>query len=438
MRQLLIPDQGTPELITDEIALQDCIKSLKKGVGPIAIDAERASGFKYSARAYLIQLFRRDGGLHLIDPIPLANSPLIAELNAVISSCETIIHASTQDLPCLSDFGLHPQTLFDTELGARIAGCERVGLGALCESLLEISLAKEHSAVDWSIRPLVQEWLDYAALDVAVLIDLRDKIAQLLENQGKLKWALQDFAAILKAPPTKPRQEPWRRTSGMHEIKSRYQMAIIRELWNKRDEIAAQIDLAPGRLLSDAVIIALAKSQVKNRQDFFKLPEAKARVRNEIQKSYVDIWIETFLAANQLKEDSWPQLRTKSDSLPPVKIWKVKFPLAHARLTHAKHDLSEIASSLSLPLENLLTPELVRKICFDNGAEQLYQNPAKLISHVETQLRLNGAREWQIEKSAPILANALCQTEPVEIPTLEQTLEQGNDAAGGPTEENLV
>ena len=450
MRQLLIPDQGTPVLITDESAFKDCINGLKQGVGPIAIDAERASGFKYSSRAYLIQLFRREGGLHLIDPIAVANSPLIAELNAIISSCETVIHASTQDLPCLSAFGLHPQTLFDTELGARIAGCERVGLGALCESLLDISLAKEHSAVDWSTRPLAQEWLDYAALDVAVLIDLRDKIAELLESQGKLKWALQDFAAILKAPPAKPRQEPWRRTSGMHEIKSRYQMAIIRELWNKRDEIAAQIDLAPGRLLSDNVIIALAKSKVKNRQDFFKLPEAKARVRNDIQKSYVDLWIETLLAATQLKEESWPQLRTKSDSLPPVKIWKLKFPLAHARLSHAKHDLSEIASSLSMPLENLLTPELVRKICFDNGSEQLYQHSAKLVSHIETQLRLNGAREWQIQKSAPVLANALCQTEPLEVPTAEQSSDTSSELAselasqpasqpaGYPSEENLT
>ena len=146
----------------------------------------------------------------------------------------------------MREFGISPRTLFDTELGARIAGCPRVGLGALCESLLEISLAKEHSAVDWSIRPLQQEWLDYAALDVAVLLDLRDKVAELLEVQGKLKWAEQDFASIVSAheSPSKKetRKEPWRRTSGMHEIKSRYQMAIIREQWITRDKVAEKID----------------------------------------------------------------------------------------------------------------------------------------------------------------------------------------------------
>lgn len=416
MRELLIPQLGTPELITTESQLLDCIKQLSSGAGAIAIDAERASGFRYSSRAYLIQLFRRGGGLHLIDPIPLKDSPLISQLNEVISGCETVIHASTQDLPCLREFGIHPTLLFDTELGARIAGCERVGLGALCESLLEISLAKEHSAVDWSLRPLEKEWLDYAALDVEVLLDLKDVIAKLLEDQGKLQWAMQDFAAILKASPSKPRNEPWRRTSGMHEIKSRYQLAIIRELWNKRDQIASEIDLAPGRLLSDYVIIALAKSQIKTKAEFLKLPEVKARVRNEIQKSYIDTWLETYLAASNLKESDWPQLRGKSDSLPPAKIWKVKYPLAHAHLSHAKHNLATIAGELEIPLENLLTPELVRRICFDDGKERVLDLNSKLIAATQTQLRLNGAREWQIEKCAEILSAALAENEPLPPP----------------------
>jgi ribonuclease D len=429
VRALLTPEQGTPELITTESQLAECIKQLSSGYGAIAVDAERASGFRYSSRAYLIQLFRRDGGLHLIDPIPLKDSPLIKKLNEVLSGCETVIHASTQDLPCLREFGIHPTLLFDTELGARIAGCERVGLGALCESLLEISLAKEHSAVDWSLRPLEKEWLDYAALDVAVLLDLKDEIAKLLESQGKLTWAMQDFAAILKAPPPKTRNEPWRRTSGMHEIKSRYQLAIIRELWHKRDQIASEIDLAPGRLLSDYVIVALAKSQIKIRAEFLKLPEVKARVRNELQKSYIDTWLEIYLAASSLKESDWPQLRGKSDSLPPAKIWKVKFPLAHAHLSHAKHNLAAVASELAMPLENLLTPELVRKICFDDGKERVLELNPKLIANTQTQLRLNGAREWQIEKCATILSAALAESEP--LPPVQEV--DQSEAAENPT-----
>ena len=423
MRALQVPDGGTPAVIENLSALREAIKKLESGNGPIAIDAERASGFRYSARAYLIQVFRREGGLHLIDPIAISSESgadgVIADLDSVISSTEVVIHASTQDLPCLREFGINPRMLFDTELGARIAGCPRVGLGSLCETLLEISLAKEHSAVDWSIRPLQQEWLDYAALDVAILVDLRDKVAELLENQGKLKWALQDFSAILQAPASPPRKEPWRRTSGMHQIKSRYQMAIVRELWTERDRIASDLDLAPGRLLSDAVISSMAKSRLKSLDELMKLPEAKARIRNDIQKKHLPLWFETYLRASNLKESDWPQLRSKSDSLPPVKIWKVKFPLAYARIMHARLRLSEIANENSLPLENLLTPEVARTITFDNAHEREHRYSTALVAKVETQLRLNGAREWQIAKCADALAQSLCETEPPPAPIAE-------------------
>ena len=171
---LLHPRAGLPELIIDREGFLSCLKELAVGNGPIAIDAERASGYRYSQRAYLIQIFRRNGGLHLIDPIAVSDESLWKQMNETFIDCEWIIHASTQDLPCLRELGLTPQYLFDTELGGRIAGSERVGLGPLCESLLDLALAKEHSAVDWSIRPLKQEWLNYAALDVDVLVDLRD------------------------------------------------------------------------------------------------------------------------------------------------------------------------------------------------------------------------------------------------------------------------
>lgn len=432
MRALHVPEQGTPPVIENLESLTSCIDELRRGSGPIAIDAERASGFRYSARAYLIQIFRRGGGLHLIDPIAInaceGSAQVISALNKSMGGEEIIIHASTQDLPCLREFGLFPTHLFDTELGARIAGCDRVGLGSLCENLLEIALAKEHSAVDWSIRPLQQEWLDYAALDVAVLIDLRDKVAALLEEQGKLSWALQDFSSILQTPASAPRKEPWRRTSGMHLIKSRYQMAIVRELWTERDRIASEIDLAPGRLLSDSVISAMAQSRLKSVAELMKLPEAKARIRNEIQKKHVDLWFDTYVRASSLPESEWPQLRSKTDALPPVKIWRAKFPLAYARIMHARVHLSDIANSNVVPLENLVTPEVARKIAFDNGAEKSYEFSPTLVAKVETQLRLNGAREWQIEKCAEALARSLCETEPPPIP------EQAEASADGATE----
>ena len=201
---LLAPRNGLPPLVTSNEELAKVISELAKGHGPIAIDAERASGYRYSQRAYLIQIFRRDGGLHLIDPIVANDRQLWKQMSDDFADQEWIIHASTQDLACLREVGLEPQILFDTELGGRLAGCERVGLGPLVESMLDLSLAKEHSAVDWSLRPLKEEWLNYAALDVDVLVDLRDKVAALLESQGKLHWAEEEFASILVAPAPAP------------------------------------------------------------------------------------------------------------------------------------------------------------------------------------------------------------------------------------------
>ena len=256
---LLAPAEGVPKVIADEPAFESALRELAEGSGPFAVDAERASGFKFSARAYLIQIKRHGGGLHLIDPIPFGpNHHLFIELNQLLQSDEVILHASTQDLPCLRELGINPSKLFDTELGGRIAGLPRVGLGPLLESLMEVSLAKEHSAADWSQRPLPQEWLNYAALDVELLVELREKVYGLLASANKWKWASEEFQVILDAPPPPPRVDPWRRTSGMHKIKKRNQLAIVRALWTVRNEIAQEADISQGRLLSDAAIVEIA------------------------------------------------------------------------------------------------------------------------------------------------------------------------------------
>jgi ribonuclease D len=183
---LLAPSAGLPEVIDTEELFSDAIAQLAQGNGPFALDAERASGYKFSARAYLIQIARNGGGLHLLDPIPFGpGHHLFTELNNLFATDEVILHASTQDLPCLREVGINPVRLFDTELGGRLAGLPRVGLGPLLESLLGVSLAKEHSAVDWSTRPLPKDWLNYAALDVELLVELRDEVDALLEAANK-------------------------------------------------------------------------------------------------------------------------------------------------------------------------------------------------------------------------------------------------------------
>ena len=423
---LLQPGQGTPPVIDTASKFQDALAQLSQGHGPFAVDAERASGFRYSARAYLIQIKRNDGGLHLIDPIPFGpGHELFTQLNSLMNTNEVILHASTQDLPCLRELGISPIKLFDTELAGRIAGLPRVGLGPLLETLMGVSLAKEHSAADWSARPLPNEWLTYAALDVELLVELRDRMYEILKSSNKLSWALEEFAAILKALPAPPRVDPWRRTSGMHKVKRRDQLAIIKELWIARDKVAAEQDIAPGKLLNDSAIVELAMAAAVTKKEFEKaLRPLGLRAR---WLEHLPLWLSSISVALSLPEDQWPAMRTNADTLPPIKLWRDKFPEKYAPLSHARAAIELIAQENEIPVENLITPEHVRRVCWKppTGATEVLSLQA-----VERALIELGARQWQINLVAPALALALLEKEPVpapEAPTevTESTPEQG-------------
>lgn len=409
---LTAPYLGLPELVATPEQFEKMLKDLEAGTGPYAVDAERASGYRYSARAYLIQIKRTGGGLHLIDPIPFGvNNEYFARLNTLWQGEEVILHASTQDLPCLRELGLNPSHLFDTELAGRLVGLPRVGLGALVESLLDIGLAKEHSAQDWSLRPLPEDWLNYAALDVELLVELRNEIEKLLIEKKKLKWAEQEFAAILTAPPAPKRIDPWRRTSGMHKVKKRSQLAVVKSLWEARDDLASHLDISPGRVLSDAAIstIALASgtTPLATKRDLEKVLRPiglRARWFENTPR-----WLKAIDAALALPEDQCPDNRSKSDALPPIKIWRERFPEKFIPLSHARFQMSLAAEELELPVENLLTPELLRQICW------LLPEP----SEVARLLGEMGARQWQIDLATPILIDALAQDEPLELPEPE-------------------
>ncbi len=363
------------------------------GTGPIAIDAERASGFRYSQRAYLIQIFRRDAGSFLFDPPAIGD---LSPLQEAIVDQEWILHAASQDLACLREVGLSPVTIFDTELGARLAGLARVGLGSVVEELLGIHLAKAHSAADWSTRPLPQPWLVYAALDVELLVDLRDAIAGILEDAGKSEIARQEFEATLNKEPKPANPDAWRRLSGLHSLKQPRNLAVARELWLARDEYAREIDTAPGRLLPDASITAAAKVLPANKSDLAKLREFNGRA----SRSQLPRWwaaIEVGMATDDL-----PRVRVPSDSIPPARAWADRKPEADRRLKGARNALTELSNDLSIPLENLLTPEVLRQLA--------WEPPEPLtVDSVRTQLSAGGARPWQCDTTAQVIVDAFVE-----------------------------
>ncbi|MFE3691125.1 HRDC domain-containing protein [Streptomyces sp. NPDC059129] len=394
---LLEPREGIPPVVADADALAEVISAFAAGTGPVAVDAERASGYRYGQRAYLVQLRREGAGSALIDPV---GCPDLSALGDVLADTEWILHAATQDLPCLRDIGMVPTQIFDTELAGRLAGFPRVGLGAMVESVLGYALEKGHSAVDWSTRPLPEPWLRYAALDVELLVDLRNELEKELDQQGKLDWAHQEFDAIASAPPAPPRKDPWRRTSGMHKVRRRRQMAVVRELWTARDKVAQRRDVSPGKVLSDSAIIEAALSVPPNVQALTALTGFGHRMgRRQLEQ-----WQAAVDRAKALPDAELPQPGQPLNGPPPPRSWADKDPAAAARLSAARTAVSALAEELNLPQENLITPDTVRRVCWEPPGDLSVEAMAQALTEL-------GARPWQVELVAPLLAQAVTVTD---------------------------
>lgn len=361
------------------------------GSGPVAVDAERASGFRYSQRAYLVQMRREGAGTALVDPIPLGSD--LSELAPALAGAEWVLHAASQDLPCLAEVGLSPSRLFDTELAGRIAGLPRVGLGPMTEQLLGLALEKGHGAADWSRRPLPEDWLVYAALDVEVLVQLRDVLAALLAEQGKLEWALEEFEAVRAAGPPTPRSEPWRRTSGIHKIRRARALAAVRALWEARDKLAADRDIAPGRVLPDAAIVDAAVQAPESAQALAALPVFRGRS----QRRLTNYWFAALQKAADLDAAALPRSSPPQDGPPPVSRWADRDPDAAARLAAARALLAEVGAEWNVPVENLLQPDLVRRLCWAPPPD----------GDLPAAMTKGGARNWQIALLADGLDAAL-------------------------------
>jgi ribonuclease D len=390
---LLAPREGVPDIIVTQAGLDAAIAALIAGTGPLAVDAERASGYRYSQRAYLIQLRRAGAGSMLIDPIEV---PDLTALGEAMADVEWIIHAAHQDLPCLIPLGLVPRTLFDTELAGRLLGAHRVALGTMIEQRLGYRLEKGHSAADWSTRPLPHDWLIYAALDVELLIELRDALVLELTEAGKTQWALEEFAAELTAPPAPARKEPWRRTSGIHNLRKPRQLGQIRALWESRDELARARDIAPGRVLPDSAIVAAVRAQPADEEALLAVPVFGGRH----QRRLVGRWFAALAQARALPDSALPRVSAEADGPPPPARWQEKSPAAAVRLAAVRTAITDLAAQHNVEAQNLLAGEVVRRLAW---------TPPEPLDEVAVAAMLveHGARPWQIALCAPVLAAAL-------------------------------
>ncbi len=384
------PADGVPHVVESERELSRAAAAVAGGEGPVAIDAERASGYRYGQRAYLVQVRREGSGTWLIDPIAC---PDLTPLDDAIGAAEWLLHAATQDLACLAEVGLRPRQLFDTELAGRILGLPRVGLAAVVERYLGLTLAKEHSAVDWSTRPLPEPWLRYAALDVEVLDELRNLMGVDLAAQGKSEWARQEFTALLTWSPAE-RTDPWRRTSGMNALRSRRSVAVVRELWYARDAIARERDTSIGRVLPDAALVEIARVAPTSADDLPRGHRAIGRYGRQ--------WVEAVRRAMALPEDDLPPRTLPSDGPPPPRVWADKDPVAAERLTATRAALTAFAQEHTIPVENVCSPDPLRRV--------IWQPPEPPDEDAFGRaLRDLGVRPWQAEIVAPLLERAFTE-----------------------------
>lgn len=379
-------------VISDAEEFRAACAVLATGTGPVAVDVERASGFRYSQRAYLVQVFRRDAGVFLFDPPAIGD---FAPLQEAIGDVEWVLHAASQDLPSLRELHLEPPVIFDTELASRLLGHERVGLGAIVEETLGIALKKEHSASDWSTRPLPDSWLEYAALDVLHLIDVRDILVRELEEQGKTEFADQEFAATLARTPKPPREDPWRRLSGLHQVRGARNLAVARSLWQAREAYAQQQDVSPGRLVPDRSLVAAVMANPTSKQALAGIKEFQGRA----SRTQLDRWWQAIVDGRATEE--LPRERVPSDTLPPPRAWADRNPEADARLKAARPVVEAVAEELGMPTENLLTPEYLRRVA--------WEMPGESAEEIGAALAALGARPWQVAQTAQKIAAAFVE-----------------------------
>lgn len=350
-------------VVADDEALHRCLDELASAAGPVGFDVERAHGYRYWPRAYLLQIRRGDAGTWLIDPTCFDDAQL-AQLACRTGDEEWIIHAASQDLPSMFDCGIVPKRIFDTELAARLLGKPGVSLGALLAEELGIELRKAHSAVNWATRPLKQSWLTYAALDVDFLAELRATLDAQLREVRRREWAEQEFRwelhAFAKAPDA--RVDPWRKTSHITAVKHPRGLALVRELWQERDAIAQRRDRPPTHILPDAALVDAGVAAGKDRA---VTPDTLRRIDGFAKppgRRYLNRWIEAIKRFNALRASDYPPKRLHvPGSIPHPKTWERTNEDAAARWRVVRPAVDDFACEIGIQPSLLAPPAALQR-----------------------------------------------------------------------------
>ena len=236
----------------------------------IALDTEGASFHRFVDRVYLLQLSTRDRHA-VIDPLPIG-AP--AGLGAMMEdpAVQVVFHDADYDLRLLQqDYGWKTRNIFDTRIAAQLLGYTAFGLAALLERFFDVKLDKKHQRADWSMRPLTDDMLDYAAQDTRFLLALRDTMSKELDRMGRMEWAKEEFSLLEgtrwsdETPGT-----GYLRLKGARDL-SRRELAVLRELVPWRDSVAGILDRATFRVLGNEQLLDIARTQPQSKEALGKI-----------------------------------------------------------------------------------------------------------------------------------------------------------------------
>ena len=351
----------------------------------VAVDTEAASFHRFVDRVYLLQLSSRSETA-VVDPLAVTNLNSLGELLAD-PQIETVFHDADYDLRLLEkQYGFRAQNLFDTRIAAQLLNEPGVGLAALLEKYLGVHLDKRFQRADWSARPLTPEMLDYAAADTRYLPALRDRLRARLDELGRLDWALEEFEILGSAPRlvSEPEEPGYLRMKGAKALKGR-SLAILRELFLWRENLARRSDRAAFRILNNEPMLAMAKSPPR---DAAALRGVRGLSSDQVERRGKDI-LEAVQRGLQLPESELPRVERRPRYQPDAAF--------EARLERLKAARNALAQRYDLP------PGV---LCSNGVLEAIARvNPATLQQLGE----IRELRRWQLREIGSGLLTALQQ-----------------------------
>lgn len=366
---------------------------LAEGLGPFCIDTERAGAYRYDDRAFLVQIYRKDAGTFLIAPEHYRDE-FEQCFAPVCNDQEWVIHAAREDLPCLAQLGLRPSTIFDTELAARFAGYPATKLGVLVKEFCQVSLPKQHGDADWSQTPLTDSMLEYAAQDVIYLPHLEQALVHLLDMQGKLEYANQEFAHLV-ATRSNPgvKKHSWLDIPQVSDKLSDLELTLTKWLWDARDCFAYDQDIAPGLVLPNKMLVPLAQSRPTTVDELLAFDGATHALT-----TYPYFWLETIHDALLSPFETALREQLRLPTRKSIWEWTRHNKVALRTRQNINNRVTEIAETLKIRKELILTNKVLERTIWTAFHERLDWP----MEYTRPLLKQMGLREWQIDFLAPI------------------------------------